>query len=99
MYSRTQKLMDNYATAFDDADHVVVTDIYAARETPIPGIDGAWAAGNIQRADVHYAPSLSGGVNLLLEKVQAPAVILIMSAGDAPQIGVDYLKRLRDGMD
>jgi UDP-N-acetylmuramate--L-alanine ligase/UDP-N-acetylenolpyruvoylglucosamine reductase len=39
-YSRTKALCQEFGSAFDDADHVVVTDIYAASETPIPGISG-----------------------------------------------------------
>jgi UDP-N-acetylmuramate--alanine ligase len=99
MYSRTQQLIDNYATAFKEADHVVITDIYAAREDPIPGVDGTWTARQIQHPDVQLTPSLSDAVNVLVEMVKAPAVILIMSAGDAPQIGVDYLKVVRSKMD
>lgn len=40
-YSRTQALMDDFLVAFKDADHVLITDIYAAREQPIPGVDAA----------------------------------------------------------
>ena len=37
-YSRTKALGKEFGAAFDDADKVVVTDVYAASETPIPGI-------------------------------------------------------------
>ena len=69
------------------------------REDPIPGVDGAWTVSQIQHADVQHTPLLSNAVDLLVEKVEAPAVILIMSAGDAPQIGVDYLKAVQSKMD
>jgi UDP-N-acetylmuramate--alanine ligase len=39
-YSRTKALRSEFGRAFDDADHVVVTDIYPASEAPIPGISG-----------------------------------------------------------
>ena len=39
-YSRTKALRNEFGRAFDDADHVVVTDIYPASEAPIPGISG-----------------------------------------------------------
>ena len=39
-YTRTQLLLDEFATAFRDADSVLVLDIYAASEPPIPGITG-----------------------------------------------------------
>jgi UDP-N-acetylmuramate--alanine ligase len=38
-YSRLQSLFDQFATCFNDADHVIVAEVYAAGETPIPGID------------------------------------------------------------
>ena len=39
-YTRTRDLMDEFATAFEDADSLVVLDIYAASEAPIEGITG-----------------------------------------------------------
>ncbi len=39
-YSRTKALRSEFGRAFDDADHVVVTDVYPASEPPIPGISG-----------------------------------------------------------
>lgn len=38
-YTRLQSLFDQFATCFNDADHVIVADVYAAGEPPIPGID------------------------------------------------------------
>jgi UDP-N-acetylmuramate--alanine ligase len=38
-YSRLQSLFDEFCTCFNDADAVIVADVYAAGETPIPGID------------------------------------------------------------
>ena len=99
MYSRTQQLMGKYMTAFGAADHVVVTDVFAAREDPIPGVNSAWAVSQIQHADVHHTPSLSDAVDLLAKQVESPAVIIIMSAGDAPQIGIDYIKMKQDETD
>lgn len=89
MYSRTQQLMADYTTAFDAADHVLVMDIYAAREAPIPGVDGAWTASQIQGA--RYSGNLEQTTGMLLAEVQSGAVIIIMSAGDAPKIGQDFL--------
>jgi UDP-N-acetylmuramate--L-alanine ligase/UDP-N-acetylenolpyruvoylglucosamine reductase len=46
-YSRTKALRREFGRAFDDADHVVVTDIYAASELPLPGISGQTIADEI----------------------------------------------------
>ena len=94
-YSRTQALLDGYAVAFGAADHVVVTDIYAAREQPIPGVTGAAAAAAIAHPKVHYAPGLADAARLLDMAARPPAAIVIMSAGDAPEIGAALLRRRR----
>lgn len=47
----------------------------------------------IQHADVRHVSGLDRMVDLLFDDVQAPAVIIIMSAGDAVKIGADYLRR------
>jgi UDP-N-acetylmuramate--alanine ligase len=97
MYSRTQILIDDYRGAFgaDDrvvVDQVIVTDIYAAREAPIAGVDGAWVAGQINHPNVHYTGDLSATADYLLQHVPPHSVIVIMSAGDAPQIGENFLR-------
>ncbi len=94
-YSRTAALLDDYARAFDAADHVLVMDIYAAREQPVPGVDGAGVAAALRHPDARHAGSLVGTTQLLLARVQPPAVIVLLSAGDAPQVGVDYLAARR----
>lgn len=94
-YSRTQALWDDFTRAFAQADHVLVTDIYAAREQPIPGITSAALVAAMQHPGARHTPTFADAVAALREGVQAPATIVIMSAGDAPQIGVDYLRWLR----
>ncbi|MEO8608329.1 MAG: UDP-N-acetylmuramate--L-alanine ligase [Chloroflexota bacterium] len=114
-YSRTQALFDDFVKSFDAADHVLITDIYAARENPIPGVnsEGVVAAINRRmlndsslplsvhgegaggRGSARHTPTFADAVAILRAEVKSPAVILIMSAGDAPQIGIDYLKSLQ----
>jgi UDP-N-acetylmuramate--alanine ligase len=92
-FSRTRALWSDYLGAFAEADHVIVTDIYAARE----GADGVTTAARfvseLSHPDAHHAPSLDDAAALLSAEVRAPAAILIMSAGDAPEIGVRFLER------
>lgn len=91
-YSRTQVLLDSYATAFKAADHVVVTEIYGAREQPIPGVTGATAAAAIAHPRVYYTLTLADAARLLAEAVRPPAAVVIMSAGDAPEVGAALLR-------
>jgi UDP-N-acetylmuramate--alanine ligase len=88
--------LGDYATAFEAADHVIITEIYAAREAAIEGVTGQSTAEAIQHMDVRHTPMFADAVELLVDRVQSPAVVLIMSAGDAPQIGIDFVNIIRD---
>jgi UDP-N-acetylmuramate--alanine ligase len=90
-YSRTQALWDDFTTAFADADHVLVTDIYAAREQPIIGVSAVDLAALIPNA--RFTPTFAEAVDVLDAEVEAPAAVIVMSAGDAPQIGAEFLRR------
>jgi UDP-N-acetylmuramate--alanine ligase len=94
-YSRTQQLWDEYRRAFSEAHHVVVTDIYAAREIHNADVRAETFVKELEHPSKYYATSFNDAVDLLVEGVHAPAVVLIMSAGDAPQIGIGYLKQLK----
>ena len=69
LYSRTQLLMDDFARSFADADRVVITEIYPAREAPIPGVSGAHLVEAIRRhlpgKDARFLASKEEVVNWL----------------------------------
>ena len=88
-YSRVQQFMPAFLRAFDQADHVVITPIYPAREAPIAGISSRRLAATMP---AHYAASLADAVRILRQQVRPPALVLIFSAGDADQIAGDYLQ-------
>ena len=92
-FSRTRALWREYAAAFADADHVLVTPIYAAREQLVEGVTAERLVSEMSHADARSVPNLDAAADLLLAEVEAPAVIVIMSAGDAPKIGEAYLYR------
>ncbi|MEZ4670435.1 MAG: UDP-N-acetylmuramate--L-alanine ligase [Anaerolineae bacterium] len=98
-YSRVQALFKDFVTSFAQADHILVTDIYAAREAPMPGVTSAALVAAMSHPDVRHTPSFADAVAVLSAEVQAPAVVVIMSAGDAPAIGIDYLKDLQARQD
>ncbi|MCB9459109.1 MAG: UDP-N-acetylmuramate--L-alanine ligase [Anaerolineaceae bacterium] len=93
-YSRTRELFEGFVSAFGAADHVVVTAIYAAREVAIPGVTGAALVEAMHHPDAFYAPTFDDAVDHIAANIHSPAVVIIMSAGDAPQIGIDLLKWL-----
>jgi UDP-N-acetylmuramate--alanine ligase len=100
-YSRTAALFDQLTESFADADHVIVTDIYAAREDPMPGVSGGELASKIVASDVQFIPELEQVAKELLLNIKPPSVVMTLSAGDANRIGKLVLQELsareRDG--
>ncbi len=96
-YSRTRALLDEFAAAFGEVEHVLVTEIYPARENPPEdGFSARQVVERIQHRDVHYMADLGQAVAYLLQNVRSGAVILVLSAGDADQITRRVLEGLRD---
>ena len=93
-FSRTQTFLSAYAAAFDDADHVLVTEIYAAREAPMPGVTGATTAAALAHPDARFTPSFAAAVKTLASETRPPAAVVLLSAGDANRIGPDLLNVL-----
>ncbi|OGL06618.1 MAG: UDP-N-acetylmuramate--L-alanine ligase [Candidatus Rokubacteria bacterium RIFCSPLOWO2_02_FULL_71_18] len=104
-YSRTHHLRQEFLTAFNQADVLVVMDIYAAGEAPLPGVSADGLADGI-RAHGHRNVTYLGGdrariVEHLAEIVRTGDLVLTLGAGDVGQLGPELLKRLeadsRDG--
>ncbi len=96
-YTRTQSLMEAYRQAFEQADHVLVTAIFAARETPLDGVTHHAMVAGMNHPHAIALDTLSQATEYLLEAVTSPSVILIMSAGDAPLIGEMFLQFKKPG--
>lgn len=90
-YSRTRTLWEAYLRAFGDAHHVLVTDVYASREAQNPSVNMGDFVRQLGRENAHHTPTLADATAFLQENVTAPAVILVMSAGDATQISAEYI--------
>jgi UDP-N-acetylmuramate-alanine ligase len=71
--------------------------VFASREQPLPGIDAAWLAGQIEHGDVHPAEALEAAAQLVLDHLHPPAVVVTMSAGDGNRVGEIVLEALRAG--
>jgi UDP-N-acetylmuramate--alanine ligase len=96
-YSRTRALLEGFAQAFKDADHVVVTEIFASREPPDPTLSGRHLAERMAHRDVHFIPELPEAARYLQEHVQPPAVVVTLSAGDGNEVGRLLLEGLSAG--
>jgi len=85
-FSRTTRLLNDYASAFMDADVVVLTPVYAAREDQPEGFSEESVAGEIAHREVHQANGLTEASDFLLSQVEEGDVVLVMSAGDAVEV-------------
>ncbi len=92
-YSRTKAFMKDFAKALSRADRVVLTDIYAARETDNLGISSADLCSEITAlgTDCHYFPSFDEVENFLLENCINGDLLITMGAGDVHKIGEKLL--------
>src|SRR5947199_1576036 len=84
-YTRTQHLWDEFSRAFNQADLLVITDIYAASEPPIPGITSEALANAIREAghkNVFYFRSMQESIEQLLREARAGDGILTIGAGN-----------------
>ncbi|HET7724026.1 MAG TPA: UDP-N-acetylmuramate--L-alanine ligase, partial [Propionibacteriaceae bacterium] len=98
-YSRTAAVWQEYATAFDRADVVVVTDVYAAREEPVPGVTGELVADAARDAgaDVTYVPALGDVPGVLAGLVRPEDLVLTLGAGDITTAGPALAELLEAG--
>ncbi|HTC93796.1 MAG TPA: UDP-N-acetylmuramate--L-alanine ligase [Terriglobales bacterium] len=96
-YTRTQQLMEEFTSAFGDADTLHILDIYAASEQPIEGITGeALSRAVAQRSGkkVHYIPSFADATEAVVTQARDGDMILTLGAGNISQLGPQILERL-----
>lgn len=92
-YTRVKQFRAGFLAAFAEADHVLITPVFAAREEADAAVSSrSLAAAMKDHPDVRYAPSLKDAALMLRKRVIPPALVLIFSAGDANRIADDYLK-------
>ncbi len=88
-YTRTQALMDDFATSFNEADILILTEIYAASEDAIEGVTGSVLAEKIRASghkNVVFAPATEDVVQKILETAAAGDVVVTLGAGDLYKI-------------
>jgi UDP-N-acetylmuramate--alanine ligase len=94
LYSRTRHLADEFAEALEGADDVTVTDIYPAREQPVPGVTGRLVIDALSDRGVlaGYTPRVEDGAARLARRAKPGDVLLVLGAGDVDR-AVDMLRR------
>ena len=96
-YSRTQALYDEFMTAFNESDHLIVMDVYAASEDPIPGVAGDDLAKGIAghgHKDVHYIANANAVVEHLKQTVTAGDLVITLGAGNVWRVGEFLISEL-----
>ena len=97
-YTRTRDLIEEFTTAFADADSLFVLDIYAASEKPIEGITGEALAQRIRQKNVKngtYVGSVADAVKSAVEVAQPGDMILTLGAGSVSQLGPLIVEKLK----
>jgi len=98
-YTRTRDLMEEFTTAFADADSLYLLDIYAASEKPIEGITAETLAQRIREASakpVEHAGSFADAVAAAASAAREGDMILTLGAGSVSQLGPMILDKLKE---
>jgi UDP-N-acetylmuramate--alanine ligase len=96
-FTRTRDLMDEFTTAFADADTLCLLDIYPASEKPIEGITAEVLTSRIMGAGnpgVAYAPSFADAVAKVAALAKPGDMVLTLGAGSVSQLGAMILEKL-----
>ena len=100
-YSRTIALMDEFATAFADADQVIVLPIYAARERvedfgfAANALNPIELSRRIKHKHARNAATMGDALGMLVSQVRQGDVVITLSAGDGNLVGERLLEMLR----
>lgn len=101
LYSRTRDFVEGFARSFFNSDVLVVTDVYSAREEPIPGVNGGLVAETARRYGhrrVHYVKEKEHVVERLAEITRPGDTVITMGAGDIYRTGRAFLKHLQESV-
>jgi UDP-N-acetylmuramate--alanine ligase len=97
LYSRTRDFTAEFGSALARADVLWVTDVFPAREAPIPGVSGRIVADAARRAgaaEVRYHASLQTLADALTETLMPGDVLVTLGAGSIESLGREVLARL-----
>jgi UDP-N-acetylmuramate--alanine ligase len=98
LYSRTQAFAADFADALGLADTVIVMDVFAAREDPVPGVTGALISDAVPlpATRVHFVPSWTQTPTVAASLLAPGDVALTIGAGDVTLVGPELLELLRE---
>jgi len=100
-YSRTRDLFDDFLGAFDDADLLLLTEIYPAGETPVAGVSGEALYQALKRRghlDICWVAGRERLAQTIVEVVRPGDLVLVLGAGDISRTADELLAMLRTGV-
>lgn len=99
-YTRTQALLDDFATAFDQADLLIVMEVFSAGEMPIPGVSGKVLAARVAElgspVEVLSIDRRRDVIDRLCELTRPGDLVITQGAGDVTSIGPDFIAAMRE---
>ncbi len=95
-FSRTQLLMEEFASAFEDADRVIVLDIYRSREAFTTEINSGAVVEKMAHPYARHVGRREDAAGYVLDRVRPGDVILTLGAGDGDEVGRWILEGLQD---
>ena len=98
-FSRTKQLLDEFGTAFHQADDLFLLDIYAASEPPLAGVHSEALLDKIRsfgHRSAHYAPSFDEGIAQIATAAESGDLIITLGAGSVSQAAEKILEKLRE---
>lgn len=95
LYSRTADLIPEFATALSEADHVVITDIYPAREDPIPGVSSARIA-ELLTVPSTYVPNRHLLPRVVSGMIRRGDVVVGMGAGNIAEFAPAFIREVQE---
>ena len=100
LFTRTRDFAPEFGRALGRADEVVVMDVYAAREDPLPGVSGALVADAVplDRDRVSFVASWSAVADAVCARLRPGDVLLTVGAGDVTMLADEILVRLGPGV-
>ena len=96
-YTRTSRLLDEFGSALAEADQIVLTEVYGAGETPIPGATAAAMAVAVTKAgqpNVRVVESLDDVADVVLSLVRAGDLVITLGAGSIGDVAGTIVGRL-----
>ncbi|HEY3312699.1 MAG TPA: UDP-N-acetylmuramate--L-alanine ligase [Anaerolineales bacterium] len=92
-YSRTQTLFNDFSASFNEADEVIISEVYASREA-LQSFSAEQIVKTMHHKSVHFLATLPEISDYLVTHLKTGDVLIVMSAGDADRVSAEVLARL-----